>query len=86
MIRQMTYVEAAEAVLRSARRPLTLGEITEAALRRRFIEPRGRTPQRTMSAALYRHIRRYPRGRIRREYRPGRIRAARDSVRWAYAE
>ena len=79
----MTFLEAAETVLRAAGRPLTAQEITDIALREGLIQPTGKTPQVTMSARLYtapaaRHI--------RREFRPGRERARRGSVRWVYHE
>jgi hypothetical protein len=50
----MTFLEAAELVLRTAKKPLTIREITGMALRRGLIETRGKTPEATMSAALYR--------------------------------
>jgi HB1, ASXL, restriction endonuclease HTH domain len=49
----MTFLEAAEVVLRTARKPLTVREITETALRRGLLETHGKTPEATMSAALY---------------------------------
>ncbi len=52
----MTYYEAALEVLRAAREPLTIQEITDRALIRGFIVPRGRTPQATMAAELYRRL------------------------------
>lgn len=77
----MTFLRAAETVLRSAKKPLTAGEITEIALRRGLLETKGKTPQATMSAALYCAPRDPP---IRREFEPGRQRALRASVRWTY--
>ncbi len=79
----MTYVDAAIAVLKTARKPMTTAEITAAALSKGFIKPSGKTPAATMSAALYVRAR-GARTPIRREYRRGPTRAARDSVRWAY--
>src|SRR5690348_1019614 len=77
----MSFLEAAETVLRSAKKPLTASEITEIALRRGLLQTRGKTPAATMSAALYGAP---PGGPIRRQYTPGRQRAVRDSVRWTY--
>lgn len=77
----MTFLEAAERVLRSAKQPLTAGEITEIALRRGLLQTRGKTPTATMSAALYGAP---PDSPIRREFKLGRQRALRDSVRWTY--
>jgi HB1, ASXL, restriction endonuclease HTH domain len=81
----MTYLEAAIAVLKGARRPMTTREVTEAALRRGLIRTRGKTPAASMSSVLYAYERRDRAALIRREYRPGPTRAARDSVRWRYA-
>ena len=80
----MTFLAAAEAVLKSATRPLTAREITELALKRGLIAPKGKTPEATMNAALYIAVRDNPKGSIRRVYRPGATRAARDSVRWVW--
>jgi hypothetical protein len=79
----VTFLEAAEAVLRTARKPLTTAEVTEIALRRGLIETRGKTPTASMSRALYGVTSESP---IRREFKPGPTRAARGSVRWTYAE
>jgi hypothetical protein len=80
----MTFLAAAEAVLKSARRPLTTREVTELALRHGLIAPIGKTPEATMSATLYTAVRDNPQGTIKRDYRPGPTRAARDSVRWVW--
>ena len=79
----MTFLTAAEAVLKSARRPLTTREITELALNA-LIAPTGKTPEATMSATLNTAVRDDPLGTIQRDYRPGPTRAARDSVRWIW--
>jgi hypothetical protein len=81
----MTYVEAAIAVLRSARKPMTAAEITEAALRKGLIRSRGKTPKATMNSALYTYTRDDRDAVLRREYRQGPTRAVPDSVRWIYA-
>jgi hypothetical protein len=78
----MTYLAAAEAVLKTAKRPLTVREITEEALRRQLIEPSGRTPEASMSATLYRAQSPH----IRRSFTDGPNRAARNSVRWSHAK
>jgi hypothetical protein len=80
----MTFLAAAEAVLKSARRPLNTREITSLALKRGLIASKGKTPEATMSAALYTAVRDNPEGTIQRIYRPGPTRAARDSVRWVW--
>lgn len=80
----MTFLAAAETVLKSARRPLTTREVTELALRRGLIAPAGKTPEATMRAVLYTVVRDQPQGTIRRAHRPGSVRAARASVRWVW--
>lgn len=80
----MTYLDAAVEVLRTARRPLTTREVSEAALRSRLIEPVGKTPDATMSAALYRHVRDAPHPLLRRAFTQGPARAVRGTVYWCY--
>lgn len=53
----MTYYEAALQVMRSAQRPLTTQEITDQAIARGLITPRGKTPNATMAAVLYLRVR-----------------------------
>lgn len=80
----MTYLSAAQRVLKTAGRSLTTSEITAVAIKRGFIEPTGATPEATMSAVLYRFVRDNPDGPISREWMEGPTRARRDSVRWVY--
>jgi hypothetical protein len=80
----VTYLEAAVAVLKASRKAMTIEEITEAAIRKGFIHPRGRTPAATMSAALYRHLHDPGAAALQRDFQPGPARAARGSVRWRY--
>lgn len=77
----MTFLQAAEEILRRASGPITAGEVTERALHRGLLQSTGKTPAATMSAALYGAPEDGP---IQRTFRPGRGRAARDSVRWIY--
>jgi hypothetical protein len=79
----VSFLQAAETVLRRAKKPLTTAEITEVALRRGLVQTKGQTPVATMSAALYGAPADSP---IKREFTPGKQRAARDSVRWTYAK
>jgi hypothetical protein len=79
----MTYLEAALAVLRVARRPLTTQEIVVRAVAQGMLQPAGKTPEATMSAQLYRHVRDDPEALIERHASPGRVRAQRGSVRWS---
>ena len=82
LLSRVTFLEAAEEILRKARRPLTVEEITAKALERGLIRSSGKTPTATMSAALYRA----PADTgIRRVAQTGRVRAKRGSVRWVYA-
>lgn len=78
----VTFLEAAEEVLRSEDRPLSTAEITAIALRRGILQTRGKTPEATMSARLYSAS---PDSPIKRQYRPGAQRAVRGSVRWIYS-
>jgi hypothetical protein len=80
----MTYFEAAMQVLRSARRPLTTRQITDQAMECGLIVPRGKTPEATMSAALYERVRDHP--ELVKLGAPGNGRAKRGSVRWALRE
>jgi len=49
----MTYLEAAITILKDADASLHYREITERALARQLIEPKGQTPEATMGAQLY---------------------------------
>ena len=80
----MGYREAAIAVLKQATRPLTAAEITARAVQKGLIAPTGRTPEASMSAALYTYVVDEPTGSIRKVAEPGPTRAKRDSVRWEY--
>ena len=77
----MTYAEAAVEVLRTARAPLTVKEIVEQARARGLLMPRGRTPEASMSAALYRKLGKD--SAIVKVAEPGNVRAVRGSVRWS---
>ena len=78
----MAYLEAAVAVLEDVGRPLTSREITAEALRRGLIRPVGKTPEATMTARLYVHVRDASHPRVARLAEPGNSRARRGSVRW----
>jgi HB1, ASXL, restriction endonuclease HTH domain len=75
----MKYYEAAIEVLKAAKRPLTVEEITNQAVEAGLIAPHGKTPAASMSAVLYRTGNR--RDLIKLEDR-GEKRAKRGSVRW----
>jgi hypothetical protein len=75
----MKYYEAAIEVLKAAKRPLTVEEITNQAVEAGLIAPNGKTPTASMSAVLYRPGNR--RDLVKLEVR-GEKRAKRGSVRW----
>jgi hypothetical protein len=77
----MTYYQAALRVLEAARRPLSTREITTRAIQRKLIEPGGKTPHASMSAALYKRLSNDP--RLVKVAVQGTWRAQRGSVRWA---
>jgi hypothetical protein len=77
---KMTYYEAALSVLRSARRPLSTQEITDLALQRKLILPKGKTPNATMSAALYTRV--SDKSEILKVGDPRKGRAKKGSVKW----
>lgn len=81
-----SYLDAAVVVLRDVGWPLTDHEITNEALQRGLINPRGKTPRATMSARLYIEARDNPDGPLVRVSEPGPTRARRGSVRWALRE
>ncbi len=76
------YLAAAVRVLRDQGRPMTTSEITRLALERGLIAPRGKTPEAKMRARLYGAVRDDPSCPIQRTFKPGAVRAVRDSVRW----
>jgi hypothetical protein len=60
----MTILGAAERVLREAGRPMHSKEIIEYAKEKRWIAPRGKTPDHTLQAAVFKHIRAHGRAAI----------------------
>jgi hypothetical protein len=77
----VTFLEAAEQILKAANRPMLAQEITAEALAKGLIKTGGKTPVATMSARLYTAPRDGP---IRREFSAGAGRAKRGSVRWTW--
>jgi len=78
----VTYFEAALEVLRASGRAMALTEITNEALRRGLIDPKGKTPHATMASVLYCHVRDATEPRIERQAEQGPVRARRGSVIW----
>jgi len=77
-----SFLEAAAAVLRAAKQPLSVVEIITEIHKRGLLTTRGRTPSNTMSAALYREVTRNPASRFVRLSEEGPHRARQGSVRW----
>jgi hypothetical protein len=63
---------------------LTTADITHCAVERGYLVPGGKTPEASMSTALYGELM-SPRSRVRKVSRAGLVRAQRDSVRSALA-
>lgn len=80
----MKFVEAALAVLAQADRPLTSREVAEAVMERRLVQTSGRTPEASLTAALYVALRDGRAPGLERLFEPGPTRARRGSVRWRY--
>jgi hypothetical protein len=77
----VTYIKAALAVLRRARRPLTTREVTDGAIVQGLIRPQGKTPIASMGAQLYRALAKGTPGLEKLE-ESGPHRARKGSVRW----
>ena len=76
----MTFYEAALQILGSSPNPLTTREITDEAIARGLLTTRGKTPHRTMAAALYERVGDDP--QLVKLDTPGKKRAKHGSVRW----
>jgi hypothetical protein len=79
----VSFLQAAQTVLREAGKPLTTAEVATIAIERGLVATSGKTPVATMRATLYGAP---AESGIRREFSPGPTRAKRDSVRWRYVE
>lgn len=80
----MTYLQAALAVLKQSKRTLSTNELWARIEEAGLVKCMGRTPQQTLSAALYRAS--AAEGPLKREYTQGvGGRATRGSVRWRVA-
>jgi hypothetical protein len=82
----VSFLNAGIAVLKESGLELTAAEIARIALDRGLIKSEGRTPGATLSAQLYAYVRDNPAGPLRKLSQPGKARARRDSVRWAWRE
>ena len=81
----MRFLDAARRVLEAAKRPMTSRAIATEALRLGMIETTGKTPHRTMDAALYVAAKEGGSGIVRLG-EPGMVRSKRGTVRWALAK
>ena len=78
-----TFLEAATTVLKRAKEPLSGKEITARAVELALLKGSvGRTPERTMTSALYMDVLHNPTSRFRRISKAGPTRASRNSVKW----
>ena len=84
MTEPTTFLNAAETILADAGRPMTSKEITEEALRRGLIRTTGKTPEKTMDAALYTQAKSAGPSIVRLS-KPGQQRSVRGTVRWTLA-
>lgn len=80
----MTYFEAALEVLRRTRRPLSTAEILERVLARNMVNPKGKTPLKTLSAELYKNA--GNESGLVRQCEAGRTRAVIGTVRWTIVD
>lgn len=79
----LTFFKAALKVLETSEKPMTTRQIISEAIRRGLIDPRGKTPEATLSALFYLHVRDAAKPLIRRHANPGLTRAQRGSVAWS---
>jgi hypothetical protein len=85
MSRQRTsFLEAALTVLADAERPLTSREVGQRVVERGLVDTSGKSPEATVTAALYVTLRDNRVPGLERHYEPGPTRARRGSVRWRY--
>jgi HB1, ASXL, restriction endonuclease HTH domain len=78
-----SFLDAAATILKRGKAPLTFKEITERAIASALLQGSiGKTPDRTMAAALYMEVLHNPASRFRRIAQAGRTRAVRNSVKW----
>ncbi len=82
----MSFLEAAIFILKETGREMTASEVVRIALDRGLVKSSGRTPEATMAAQLYVHLREHPQGPLRKIAEPGAQRARRDTVRGAWRE
>jgi len=78
---KLTYLEAVFHVLHEMGRPMTIREPIDSVIASGLIKPRGKTPEATMSAQLYRTIQ--GDSRLKKLEESGTLRAKRGTVRWA---
>ena len=79
----LSFLDSAAEILRRSRESLTAPEIVASAIRIGMLITSGKTPDRTMSAVLYKDVARHRNTRFVRLSKKGPHRAVRNSVRWA---
>jgi hypothetical protein len=82
----VSFLGAATAILKETGREMTASEIARVAIECGLVESSGKTPDATLAAQLYVHLRDHPHGPLKKIAEPGPLRARRDSVRWAWRE
>lgn len=80
----MKFLGAALEVLAEATRPLTSREVAERVIERGLVLTSGKTPEASLTAALYVALRDARAPGLERLSDPGPTRAKRGSVRWRY--
>jgi len=78
-----SYLEAATTILKRAKEPLTVKEITERAIASTLLQSIGKTPERSMAARLYLDVLHNPASRFRRIAPAGPTRGVPNAVKWA---
>jgi hypothetical protein len=79
----LSFLAAAERVLSESGRAMTSPEILSQAIARRLVLSKGKTPERTLAAALYKDVAKNPRTRFVCMRKMGSERAIRGTVKWS---
>ena len=82
----MSFLGAAISILKETGREMTATEVARIALERGLVESSGKTPDATLTAQLYVHLRDHPHGPLGKIAEPGALPARRSGVRWAWRE
>ena len=82
----MSFLTAGISILKETGLEMTATEVARIAIERGLVPSSGRTPDATLAAQLYVHVREHPQGPLQKIAEPGTMRARRGSVRWAWRE